>query len=58
VLILACSVPWEVREDEKYRRCFILIFIYSGIRVSMYNAVTEDQIKKLVEYIKEFFGQA
>ena len=29
-----------------------------GIRVSLYNAVTEEQVDRLVKYIGEFFTQS
>lgn len=28
-----------------------------GIRASLYNAVTEEEVQKLVDYMKEFIGQ-
>jgi phosphoserine aminotransferase len=47
--------------DINHRLLFLLRLMQTfdaGLRVSLYNAITEEETNTLIAYIKEFIGQA
>jgi phosphoserine aminotransferase len=48
---------WAASSFHQWLFVCLLIAFASGIRVSLYNAITEEQVDKLIDYIKTFFAQ-
>jgi phosphoserine aminotransferase len=62
ILLPVCEVTLDCFYVGPLEVCIFLKFaghlsnylVFAGIRVSLYNAVTEEQTDKLVAYIREF----